>query len=170
MDVNDWLANYFAFAGDDRRREGEDDLNDLNELKNPVKMMILVSQLHRRKLERLVGETGLHRAQHRMLMTLSEHEFDSQLELARMLQISTATVAVSLKKLEQDGYIEREAKAADNRANFIRLTGKGKQVVESSREIFENIERQVVKDFSEEEIGLLRNYLKRMYDNLSEIE
>lgn len=167
MDVNDWLANYFAFASYSKRREGEDDLNDLN---NPVKMLILVSQLHRRKLERLVGETGLHRAQHRMLMTLSEHEFDSQLELAGMLQVSTATVAVSLKKLEQDGYIEREAKAADNRANFIRLTDKGKQVVESSRVIFENIEKQVVKDFSEEEIELLRNYLKRMYDNLSEIE
>lgn len=148
-------------------REGEDYLNELN---NPVKMMILVSQLHRRKVEGLVGETGLHRAQHRMLMTLSDHEFDSQLELAKMLQISAATVAVTLKKLEQDGYIERETKAADNRANFIRLTGKGKKIVESSRAIFENIDKQAVKDFSEEETELLSNYLKRMYDSLSEIE
>lgn len=148
-------------------RKGEDYLNELN---NPVKMMILVSQLHRRRMERLVGETGLHRAQHRMLMTLSDHEFDSQLELAKMLQISAPTVAVSLKKLEKDGYIEREAKAADNRANFIQLTDKGRQVVESSRAIFENIDQQAVKDFSEEEIELLRDFLKRMYDNLSEIE
>lgn len=132
--------------------------------------MILVSQLHRRKAEGLVGKTGLHRAQHRMLMTLSNHEFDSQLELAKMLQISAATVAVTLKKLEQDGYIERKAKAADNRANFIQLTGKGRQIVESSRAIFENIDKQAVKDFSEEETELLSNYLKRMYDNLSEIE
>ena len=70
---------------------------------NPMKILIFVSQLHHRMLEKLVGATGLHRAQHRMLMTLADHEFESQSALANMLEISTATVAVSLKKLERDG-------------------------------------------------------------------
>ena len=125
---------------------------------NPMKILIFVSQLHHRMLEKLVGATGLHRAQHRMLMTLADHEFESQSALANMLEISTATVAVSLKKLERDGYIQKKVKEGDSRANFIQLTERGKKVVESSREIFESMDKKV----------LLRTFLGRMYENLSE--
>lgn len=134
---------------------------------NPMKVMIFVGQLHRRTLERLVGETGLHRGQHRMLMTLADHEFGSQTELANMLEISAATVAVSLKKLEKGSYIRKTVKEDDSRANFVQLTEKGKTIVENSREIFNKMDRQAVKGFSQEELNALREYLWRMYDNLS---
>ena len=119
-------------------------------------------------LEKLVGATGLHRAQHRMLMTLADHEFESQSALANMLEISTATVAVSLKKLERDGYIQKKVKEGDSRANFIQLTERGKKVVESSREIFESMDKKAVRGFTDEELVLLRTFLGRMYENLSE--
>lgn len=155
----------------DRKKKGKWDTSEEKFLANasPMKIMILVSQMHRRKIEKLVDKTGLHRAQHRMLMTLSDREFDSQAELAAMLEISTATVAVSLKKLERDGYIRKTAKVEDSRANFVQLTEKGKQVVEDSREIFEYIDEQAIKNFTDEELVFLRTYLKRMYDNLAEI-
>lgn len=140
---------------------------DVRAQTNPMKVMIFVSQLHRRTLEQLVGETGLHRGQHRMLMTLSEHEFGSQTELANGLEISAATVAVSLKKLEKGGYIRKTVKEDDCRAHFVQLTEKGKDIVESSRETFHQIDREAVKGFSEEELDALRQYLWRMYDNLS---
>lgn len=154
-----------------RKKKGKWDTSEEKFLANasPMKIMILVSQMHRRKIEKLVDKTGLHRAQHRMLMTLSDREFDSQAELAAMLEISTATVAVSLKKLERDGYIRKTAKVEDSRANFVQLTEKGKQVVEDSREIFEYIDEQAIKNFTDEELVFLRTYLKRMYDNLAEI-
>ena len=135
---------------------------------NPMKILIFVSQLHHRMLEKLVGATGLHRAQHRMLMTLADNEFESQSALANMLEISTATVAVSLKKLERDGYIQKKVKEGDSRANFIQLTERGKKVVESSREIFESMDKKAVRGFTDEELVLLRTFLGRMYENLSE--
>ena len=135
---------------------------------NPMKILIFVSQLHHRMLEKLVGAIGLHRAQHRMLMTLADHEFESQSALANMLEISTATVAVSLKKLERDGYIQKKVKEGDSRANFIQLTERGKKVVESSREIFESMDKKAVRGFTDEELVLLRTFLGRMYENLSE--
>lgn len=136
---------------------------------NPMKIIIFVSQMHRKKIEKLVDGTGLHRAQHRMLMTLSESDFSSQAELAKELEVSTATVAVSLKKLERDNYIKKQVKEEDSRVNFVKLTDKGKEVVEVSREIFDYIDKQVIKGFSEEELVLLRKCLRRIYDNLSEI-
>ena len=135
---------------------------------NPMKILIFVSQLHHRMLEKLVGATGLHRAQHRMLMTLADHEFESQSALANMLEISTATVAVSLKKLERDGYIQKKVKEGESRATVIQLTERGKKVVESSREIFESMDKKAVRGFTDEELVLLRTFLGRMYENLSE--
>lgn len=146
-----------------------ENLTDFLSVADPVKLLVFVSQLHRRTIEKLVGASGLHRAQHRMLMTLADREFDSQSELARMLDVSTATVAVSLKKLERDDYIRRGSKEDDSRANFIQLTGKGEQVVQSSKKIFAHIDHQAVKGFTDEELVLFESYLRRIYGNLSEI-
>ena len=136
---------------------------------NPM-MIIFINQMHRKKLERLLEGTGLHRAQHRLLMTLSEGEFESQAELAAVLEISTATVAVSLKKLERDGYIQKTTKKDDSRAKFVSLTDKGEDVVARSREIFAYMDQSVIRGFSEEELVTLRKFLKQMYDNVKEIE
>nr|MBP3599114.1 MarR family transcriptional regulator [Eubacterium sp.] len=135
---------------------------------NPMKAMISANRLHRAKVEKAFEGTGLHRAQHRTLMVLSRNEYQSQVELAKALEVSTATLAVSLKKLERDGYIQKTAKAEDSRAKFVTLTDKGKEVVEKSRTIFEAIDTQAILDFSEEELVQLRSYLKRIYENLSE--
>ena len=137
---------------------------------NPMMIMIFINQLHRKKMERLLEGTGLHRAQHRLLMTLSEGEFESQAELAAVLEISTATVAVSLKKLERDGYIQKATKKDDSRAKFVSLTEKGEDVVARSREIFTYMDQSVIQGFSEEELVTLRKFLKQMYDNVKEIE
>lgn len=59
--------------------------------------MIVMNQMHRRMLECNLEGTGIHRAQHRLLMTLAKHSFASQVELAKFLEISPATVAVALK-------------------------------------------------------------------------
>lgn len=136
---------------------------------NPVKIMIFVNQMHRRKMEEFLNGTGIHRAQHRLLMTLSENEFESQSELAYTLDISTATVAVSLKKLERDGYIQKLVKEQDSRANFVKLTLKGEEVVEKSKKRIEDLEKQMMDGFSEEELITLRRFLRHIYNNLSEI-
>ena len=137
---------------------------------NPMVIMIFINQMHRKKMERLLEGTGLHRAQHRLLMTLSEGKFESQAELAAVLEISTATVAVSLKKLERDGYIQKTTKKDESRAKFVSLTEKGEDVVARSREIFAYMDQSVIRGFSEEELVTLRKFLKQMYDNVKEIE
>ena len=102
---------------------------------NPVKLIMFINQIHRRKIEKLLDGTGLHRAQHRMLMTLSDCPVTSQVELANILEVSAATVAVSLKKLEKGGYIQKTQQEQDSRVRFVELTEKGRSVVEESKEI-----------------------------------
>ena len=49
-----------------------------------------------------------------------------------MYGVSGATMAVSLKKLEKGGYINRLVDQHDNRCNQICITEKGREVVEES--------------------------------------
>lgn len=136
---------------------------------NVTRHMIITNQLHKRTLEKNLENVGIHRAQHRVLMTLSRKVFHSQAELAKELEITPATIAVSLKALERDGLIQKTVKREDNRVNFIELTDMGKQMVEESMEFFYFVDREMYRDFTSEELQTLCNYMDRIYHNLRRI-
>ena len=62
------------------------------------------------------------------------------------MDVSAATVAVSLKKLEKGRYVKRQPDEGDNRLNKITITEKGNSVVEKSKRIFEAADRKVFED------------------------
>lgn len=128
-----------------------------------------IMKLHHCILDERLKQTGVYRSQHQILMMLSEHSNASQKEIAERLYVSTATIAVSVKKLEKGGYITRVVDQEDNRMNKLCLTEKGKHMVGHSREFFHNIETQMFCDFTKEELAVMEQYLDRIYDNLSQI-
>ena len=129
-------------------------------------LMILSNQNHKKALERSLDSFGLHRAQHRLLMTLACDCFLSQVELAKSLEVSPATIAVTLKSLEKAGLISRRVYREDNRANFVELTDAGERIVEESREVFWALDEKMYRGFSEEEKEQLCHFLERIYENM----
>ncbi|MBR6698348.1 MAG: winged helix-turn-helix transcriptional regulator [Lachnospiraceae bacterium] len=127
-----------------------------------------VNRISKRIVEKRVQSTGVYHSQHRMLMIISDAPDISQKELAQRMEISTAATAVSIKKLMNSGYIERNTDENDNRANKIKLTAKGLEVVKSSREMFDELHENIYKGFSEEERAQLAKYLERMCENVTE--
>lgn len=109
-----------------------------------------------------------------LLMTLSHAESGgrrwSQRDVARTMRISPATVAVSLKTLERDGYVERSADERDARRNRIALTDKGKRAVKLCGESFRAVDERMLSGFSREERGQLTGFFNRMIENLGGIE
>jgi Transcriptional regulators len=103
-------------------------------------------------------------------MYLSNHQLISQKELADAFEISTASVAVSLKKLEKGGYIEKEPDKADNRLNKVNVTQKGLSAIEASHQIFDSVNKAIFKDFTEEEINTMIGYWERLSKNMNECE
>lgn len=128
--------------------------------------LIVTNQMHRRMLECNLEGTGIHRAQHRLLLTLSKKSFASQVELARYLEVSPATIAVSLKALKKAELIMKTAKEEDNRINFVELTEKGRKMVEESCGFFDALDEQMYQGFEQEELRQLCQYLDRMYENM----
>lgn len=131
-----------------------------------VEKCIRVTRLHRGMLEHRLGGTGVYRSQHQILMFVSENPGVSQKELAKMYGVSGATIAVSLKKLERGGYIERMVDQKDNRCNQICITDKGKEIVEDSVRIFCQMEHCMFEGFSEHDMVMLGELLDRIYSNM----
>lgn len=125
-----------------------------------------IDRMMRRCIEKKVSSTGVYRSQHQMLMILGKNPGCSQTELAERLEISTAAVTTSLQKLEKGGYISREMNKNDNRVNRLEITEKGKQVINTSIEMFAEVESHMYKDFSEQELELLRSFYNRISANI----
>ena len=126
-----------------------------------------IGRLHRRAVENKIGATGVHKSQHMILMHLYRNNGDlSQKDIAKHFEISPAAVAVSLKKLESGGYIERTSVESDNRFNQINITKKGKELVEYSRKVFEEVDEKAFEGITDSERETLSILLDKITSNL----
>jgi len=148
------------------------DGNCLSEISNKkiIHQLISFAIKHRKIMLNYLDETGVYQAQHRLLMVISHNPNASQNDIAKLMDVSAATVAVSLKKLEKEGYINKEMDEVDNRLNKITLTEKGEKVVERSRQIFDSTDEKVLEGFTEEEKQTLYVLLQKLNDNLDRME
>jgi len=144
--------------------------NDKVTNKRIIRQLIDFAKKHRKLMQHYLDETGVYQAQHRLLMEISHQPNASQAEIARSMDISPATIAVSLKKLEKGGYIQRVMDETDNRFNQITITEKGNRVVEQSKQIFETTEGKVLEGFTEEEKTMLSILLQKLNTNLGKME
>jgi MarR family. len=144
--------------------------NHLISNKEIVNQLINIAVRHRRIMQNYLDETGVYQSQHRLLMEIAHNPNAFQKDIAKSMDVSAATIAVSLKKLEKGGYISREIDETDNRLNKITITEKGNGVVEKSRKIFEAANEQIFRGFSDEEKSVLFNLLIKLNNNLIRME
>lgn len=135
-----------------------------------IYQLISFAMKHRKIMQSYLDETGVYQAQHHLLMEIAHNPNASQNDIAKSMDVSAATVAVSLKKLEKGRYIKREADEEDNRLNKITITEKGNRVVEQSRQIFNMTDRMVLEGITEEEKLYLSSLLKKLDANLVRME
>lgn len=140
------------------------------QLKKVMHQIISAAIRHRKIMDFLLQDTGVYSAQHHILMELSRNQFASQKEIADRMNVSSATIAVSLKKLEKGGYIRKEVDDSDNRLNQITLTEKGRNVVEESRRIFKSTDLKVFDGFDQTELEDLSRLLAKLNHNLEKID
>lgn len=143
-----------------------DNLTRSDKYKRGMHLFLKCNRLHHAKVESQVSALGLHRSQHGMLLTVNFNPNISQKELAKRMEISSAAVTVTLKKLEAQGFIKRFALERDSRVNNIIVTEKGKEIIEKTGAIFEELDAKTFEGFSDEELDILLGYLSRISHNL----
>lgn len=134
-----------------------------------VNALMQTDKLHRMICEKRIGTLGIHRSQHIMLMSLEAFGRPAtQSEIAQRLGISTAAVAVTVKKLEAGGYITRTSDESDQRSNIVSLTENGQKIIEESKRIFEGIEQQMTSGITRTELDGFLAAVKKMETNIKE--
>ncbi len=142
--------------------------NNVEELRRlSVGRMLKVCRLHKKNFDQRISNLGVYENQHHLLMYLEKNANVSQTHLARELNISTAAVTISLKKLEAEGYITRSMDEKDNRYNQVEITQKGRDIIRQSLQIFQEMDRTIFEGFSNEELIQLSGYFERILENLS---
>ena len=128
--------------------------------------MLRTGRMHKSMLDARVREIGIHRTQHRILMRLAKcGALPSQKELADHLDVTPAAVTGALKKIEQDGYIERTL-GHDSRFNEVNITEKGKALVEKTRRMFSEADIAMFDGLTEQELDNYISVLEKLQENI----
>lgn len=118
-------------------------------------------------IHRVIKDSEVHFGQPPILVCLLENGTCTQNELAKTLNVSPASVAVSLKRLQKNGLVEKVVDETDLRCNRISLTEKGRREIEHIHKCFDEIDDALFAGFSEAELSALCGYLDRLCKNLS---
>ena len=103
-------------------------------------------------------------------LTRVQHESDVfQKDIEKCLKLTNPTVTGIVKRLEEKEMIVRCPSNNDARYKCLHVTEKGKDVICKSFKFgANNIEKQLVKDMTDEEIKILKDLLSRALKNMEE--
>ncbi|NLX76316.1 MAG: winged helix-turn-helix transcriptional regulator [Clostridiaceae bacterium] len=109
----------------------------------------------------------MHPGQLHLLEFINRNGGCTQAEVAENLMISPASVAVSTKRMEKAGLVEKRTAEGNLRCKRLYITDKGKRLSERCREAFDEFDRIVFTGFTKDELKTLRSYLDRLLDNIN---
>lgn len=128
-------------------------------------LMRMQALFHRRLMKNLES-TELSTGQPKVLAFLRSHEGRSQKEIAQACLLEPGSVTVLLKRMEQQGVIERRQREGDKKSRCIFLTERGRTLANTSVESFFRTEELAFSGFTEEEKGKLLEFCDRIVNNL----
>ena len=117
------------------------------------------TRLMNRYYDRRVRIYGITRTQWTLLTYLSRYEGVSQTKLAEYMDLAPMTLTRQIDKLEREGLLDR-------RQDLIFLTEKSQPLMNHMHEIAVEAKEAALKNFSEDEREILRDYLVRMRENM----
>ena len=116
-----------------------------------------------------MAEVGLYRGQPPILMLLYKNDGMSQKEMARALNLSPATMTVTLKRMEKAGLVLREMDEHDQRILRVHLSEKGREMCETGESRIGVVTAELLEGFTLEEQQQLNEYLGRIARNMERV-
>ena len=121
------------------------------------------------RIQSQLAEVGLYRGQPPILMLLYKNDGMSQKEMARALNLSPATMTVTLKRMEKAGLVLREMDEHDQRILRVHLSGKGREMCETGESRISVVTAELLEGFTLEEQQQLNEYLGRIARNMERV-
>lgn len=127
---------------------------------------IMVFQILRRKyINSQLKNQGLYFGQHLILAYIKKHPKCSQKDLADYLKVTPASIAVSTKRLEKNGFVIKDVCEDNLRQNNLELTQKGIDAIKELDCFFKDLDLKALTGISDEEYNLIEQTLDKMIVN-----
>ena len=126
-------------------------------------------RLYYSRIQSQLAEVGLYRGQPPILMLLYKNDGMSQKEMARALNLSPATMTVTLKRMEKAGLVLREMDEHDQRILRVHLSEKGREMCETGESRIGVVTAELLEGFTLEEQQQLNEYLGRIARNMERV-
>ncbi len=130
--------------------------------------LVNVCRLHRTRADQLMERIGLYSGQAILLAILSQQDGMTHSEIAEKLEISPAAATKVIKRMEQAGYVQRQADPSDERVSRVLLLEKGRTVRAEIGRAFGRLDQMMFDGLTEAELQLFRELLTRMQANLQQ--
>lgn len=130
--------------------------------------IMCLSRLMRRKFNEAAAEQGLFSGQQDIIFLLVENEGITLSGLAQKLEVSAATVSVSVKRMEKAGFIVKKQDEKDARITRLYPTEKAKKAPDNIRKRMDELEAVLGKSFTENESEKLSDMLDQAIGNILE--
>ena len=138
-------------------------------MKKKISTGILIKKIHdnlEKKINKSLKDSDLTMSQMEALIILSEHT-DGQMSLKALeheLHVAQSTAAGIVSRLEQKGFIEAYGQSDDKRIKNVRITENGMKYCESAAKDMDKVEKELLKNLSEDEKSTLNQLLEKIYE------
>lgn len=140
---------------------------EYHEVPELTKLFNQVLKLNFKRMQKKLDEINMHPGQPKILHVLSHVEEPiTQVELAKMLGVTPATINAMLKRMERDELITRVRSESDNRVTHIYLTEEGHEVAIKVGKIMLDIQELCFGNFTEEEVEQTKHIFLKLKTNL----
>ena len=142
---------------------------DLDVLSTPGHLISLAARGFARLSEARLKPLGFGVGHLPVLVALQDGQASTQRDLARFAKIEQPPMAQMLARMERDGLIRRTPDPADGRMSRITLTEVAETRLPDAVQVLLRGNQEALRDFTDEEAGLLVTLLTRLIANLDQL-
>lgn len=142
---------------------------DLDVLSTPGHLISLAARAFARLSEARLKPLGFGVGHLPVLVALRDGRASTQRDLARFAKIEQPPMAQMLARMERDGLIRRAPDPADGRSSRITLTAVAEARMPDAVAVLLRGNREVLRDFTDEEARQLIALLKRLIASLDRV-
>jgi DNA-binding MarR family transcriptional regulator len=132
-------------------------------------IMVQIKGMHhriKRVMQQNISDYNLTFGQLRLLLVINKYPDASQKELAEMMKFTQGAMSLAVKRLIELDMIKQVPLELDMRYNRLVVTDKGQSMIDNYEEELEEIDREMLKGFLDEELEVLSLFLGRINSNL----
>ena len=135
--------------------------------KSIVREIDTLTLLKKISVAKMCSDIGLYYGQPPIIEYILYHDGCTQKNIAEHFNVTPASIALSTKRLQKAGYIEKKTDEHNLRCNSLHVTEQGKKVSRQWREELNSFTQNLFSRFTQEELETFCSFLKRMNENTS---